>query len=468
MTHIEPYLVKYPFLNQAKEVVEQFDQSRIFADPVIERAKDRIVNGINNGVTGPIPNNNTGDILNKEEFEDHEIELLSYPTARILVSLIGDFRIINQYSRAEASTAIKRMIVYDFKQEQTSDSSEEILEIEKETASQFTISIEDILEEYSIHAEETTQKQEFHRTFTSEAVTEFTESEIESISKEVFDINGDKIDELNENPTNTELYQWFNSNTHKKTINTQLYKITIDSYLQASSSLNNDYWRLKNRGLKNGNVVITRGELEALIKEVIFNHISEKLPLEIPEEIKEELQEHVPKIEEQIDDSNFSYEIDRVEEGLFPPVIKKMIADFPTQLKHEQKVTLAAFCVHIGMNVEEILEFLGVKGTPGESPTRYQVKHISTGGGSGEPYTPANYTTIESWGYEWDKDALEQSVKNPLTYYKIKLQDTEEDKNQSEGENTEDENKDEAPSDPNKTEEIPVDAEQLQTDAENL
>jgi hypothetical protein len=33
---------------------------------------------------------------------------------------------------------------------------------------------------------------------------------------------------------------------------------------------------------------------------------------------------------------------------------------------------------------------------------------------------------MDAWGIEWERDALEAKVQNPLTYYKIKLQDEDE------------------------------------------
>jgi len=103
-----------------------------------------------------------------------------------------------------------------------------------------------------------------------------------------------------------------------------------------------------------------------------------------------------------------------------------MLADFSVNLKYEEKVKLVGFLLHIGMSPDEVLETLGVIGTPGEDPTRYQVNHIDSSNKNGDPYTPANYSTIESWNYSWDKDALEDAVKNPLSYYTIKLQDSDE------------------------------------------
>jgi len=104
-----------------------------------------------------------------------------------------------------------------------------------------------------------------------------------------------------------------------------------------------------------------------------------------------------------------------------------MLEDFPHNLSHMQKVTLAAFLLHIGMNEDEVVESLGVLGTPGEDPTRKQVHHIANNSGDGEPYMPANYDTIQTHGYEWEMDALETKVKNPLSYYRIKLDDAEDD-----------------------------------------
>lgn len=90
---------RYPFLEAARDsvateavnlatVVEQ-DQA------VVERAMQRVITAIEDGETG-------------EPHRDARVELLSYPVARVLVSVVDERVLVRKYARAEAATAYDR------------------------------------------------------------------------------------------------------------------------------------------------------------------------------------------------------------------------------------------------------------------------------------------------------------------------------------------------------------------------
>jgi DNA primase large subunit len=94
-------LARYPFTAAAREAVaaDDVDLAGLVADgegPVVERAQARVESAIEAGTVGaahPRP----------------RIELLSYPVARVLVSLVDDPGLTRRYARAEAETAIARV-----------------------------------------------------------------------------------------------------------------------------------------------------------------------------------------------------------------------------------------------------------------------------------------------------------------------------------------------------------------------
>lgn len=89
----------YPFLEDARAAVEDTDVD--LADvvtredsPIVERAIERVEGAIHTGqVPDPIP--------------DVRVELLSYPVARVLVSLVDDEALTNKYALAEARRAFR-------------------------------------------------------------------------------------------------------------------------------------------------------------------------------------------------------------------------------------------------------------------------------------------------------------------------------------------------------------------------
>lgn len=300
---------------------------------------------------------NTGTIAMPRD-ADLATEYLSYPVARIIVSAIDDHRVTTRYIDAEADYSIG------------------------------------MLENALWHPSEA---------FDAHAV--FDEFGVDAAERTAYEVMSEARRE------------YVGPGAHEQT----LFHIPFEQYLDVASDINDDEWRLVNRGVQDGYVYITREEVATFVRAAIKGRIGDRLPVAVDDELAERVEGPVDRVTSAIDKDLFTHDIDRVEEGLFPPVIDQMLKDFPHGLKHEERVTLGAFLIHIGMTVDEAVEFVGAKGTPGEDTTTYQLNHIATGGGDGEPYTPANYDTIESWGYEWEKDALEAEVTNPLSYYRIKL-----------------------------------------------
>ncbi len=90
---------RYPFLQAARESVatEAVDLATVVEqdDAVVDRARERVVAAVEEGETG-------------EPRRDVRTELLSYPVARVLVSLVDQPVLVRKYARAEAETAYDR------------------------------------------------------------------------------------------------------------------------------------------------------------------------------------------------------------------------------------------------------------------------------------------------------------------------------------------------------------------------
>jgi DNA primase large subunit len=90
---------RYPFLAAARETVEEADvdlASLVREDrAVVERATERVASSLREGSIGD-PHRST------------RVELLSYPVARVLVSLVDERICTRKYARAEAKRAVSR------------------------------------------------------------------------------------------------------------------------------------------------------------------------------------------------------------------------------------------------------------------------------------------------------------------------------------------------------------------------
>jgi DNA primase large subunit len=96
---MEPLHARYPFLQSARLAVESadVDLGSVVADEpaVVERAAERVERSITEGDVGPAHRRTRA-------------ELLSYPVARVLVSLVDAHVLRRKYARAEAATAHDR------------------------------------------------------------------------------------------------------------------------------------------------------------------------------------------------------------------------------------------------------------------------------------------------------------------------------------------------------------------------
>ncbi|GAB7019168.1 DNA primase regulatory subunit PriL [Halostagnicola sp. A-GB9-2] len=90
---------RYPFLEAARDSVatEAVDLATVVEQDrdVVDRARERVVASLEEGTTG-------------EGHREPRVELLSYPVARVLVSLVNESILVRKYARAEAETAFDR------------------------------------------------------------------------------------------------------------------------------------------------------------------------------------------------------------------------------------------------------------------------------------------------------------------------------------------------------------------------
>ncbi|MEF8907757.1 MAG: DNA primase regulatory subunit PriL [Haloarculaceae archaeon] len=96
---MEPLHARYPFLDEARAAVEEagVDLATLVAEggPAVERAVDRVEYALEEGTVG-------------DPHRRPRVELLSYPVARVLVSLVDEHVLTRKYARAEARTAHER------------------------------------------------------------------------------------------------------------------------------------------------------------------------------------------------------------------------------------------------------------------------------------------------------------------------------------------------------------------------
>jgi len=197
------------------------------------------------------------------------------------------------------------------------------------------------------------------------------------------------------------------------------YKINFSEYIRAAHRMHSSKGKLTNRDLLQGYLTITKEELKRIMQEAAQEKILKGLPLPVDEKICATLQEYLGPLKEQLEIVRARDRVDlgKVEEGAFPPCIKKMLADVAkgTNLAHSARFALVSFLLQINMTAEEIMSLFNTSPDFDEERTRYQVEHIA--GASGTSYKPPACATMATYGNCPGEDELCRKIRHPLSYY---------------------------------------------------
>jgi len=180
-------------------------------------------------------------------------------------------------------------------------------------------------------------------------------------------------------------------------------------------------WKLVNRELKKGEVVLEKHEIARLLQEAIrkkiYNELTYMYP---PPEIKKVFGDVIDEIKSRVSFREKENKIEEVDARLFPPCIKNLVSATKSGMNvpHVGRFTLVTFLNAVGMSVEEILKIFSSSPDFNAEKTRYQIEHI-TGKISGTNYTPPKCDTIRTWGLCFPDDICRR-VKHPLSYYRLK------------------------------------------------
>ncbi len=345
---MQPLHARYPFLSGAREAVEaaDVDLGTVVAREraVVERARERVASAITDGTVG-------------EPARRTRVELLSYPVARVIVSVVDEHVCTRKYANAEAAAARDRF-ADDFTESRGAGVGG--------ARSAATLSRRDLLAEFDLAG----------------AVREGPES----------------------------------------------YRMAVGTYLDLAADQRGDEWRLVNRRLADGEVPVTRAELDTLLKQAVRHRVADGLPLSVPDAIADELEESVAEVRELLADLDLTREIDTVVPELFPPCMQHLLDKVQRgdHLEHHSRFAIGTFLVGIGMSTDEIVELFQVNPGFGEEATRYQVDHIRGDTSPTEYSTPA-CATMQSYGDCVNMDDRCERIAHPMAYYEAAIDEADED-----------------------------------------
>lgn len=352
----EARLCFYPFLSAASNYVEALGVTLddLITAAIFERArlrgKERVREAIREGAVRKLVIMSTAQA---------EMELLSYPFARILVSCIGNAHLVRRYALSEAKSAYNKLL------EDSSTGSSAGTDIIYEMAQEFEIQVKfSRLSQEQEHAQVQVQMP-------------FVD------------------------------YLRFTSNLRDKRwklVNRGLEKGQVN--LRKGEFLRVIQEAIYARISKDLPLDVSGALCESIRK--------------YTRDIEAELEERRKKFGDSGFESSAGFRVK--DPSCFPPCITAILANLKdgVNVPHTARFAVTAFLLNLGLTVDEIIEIYKNSPDFDEERTRYQVVHIAGSQGSTK-YTAPSCSTMRTYGNCVDSDNVCEKVNHPLSYYKRKL-----------------------------------------------
>jgi DNA primase large subunit len=362
---------KYPFFASAREAVASAAVSLpelVATDaPAVDRARERVERALLEGTVA----SESGEFPGESDY-DTQAELLSYPIARILVSLLDSDPAIEKYAAAEAATAMERV-----RRDLATDD-------ELRSVSSATVGLDDLLAEF------------------------------------------DLADAVRPDATAPAGVSGAGGGTGGGAAGTgrdpDHYRIDVGPYLRLTSPEWGDSWRLVNRALADGAVRVSREELLAALEAAVEGRVAEGLPFELgaDEEIAAALESRVADLRRLLSERTYAEPPDVVAPALFPPCMTNLIekAERDAALSAAESFALMAFLVGIGMTPDEVVAFCADTSLDAEG-IRYQTEFLTDDRGT--QYPPPTCETLANYGICHNEDDHMQVAADPLSYYETRV-----------------------------------------------
>jgi DNA primase large subunit len=196
-------------------------------------------------------------------------------------------------------------------------------------------------------------------------------------------------------------------------------------YIRCAHVLHDPKWKLLNRTVKGGTLMISRDDLARLMEEAVRQKVESGLPHEVPKGIQTALEPYISEVREIINSrmskQSFSREgFSEVIPDCFPPCISAAIADVQANvnLSHTMRFAMTSFLLNIGMAPDKVTEIFKTSPDFKDQATSYQISHIN--GASGTTYTCPACGTMTTNGNCSGKIACKK-IAHPLVYYRRKI-----------------------------------------------
>ena len=203
------------------------------------------------------------------------------------------------------------------------------------------------------------------------------------------------------------------------------FALHFKDYIRNSTRMRDLKWKLVNRVMSQGYVLIPREDFARLLEEEVQARVLEKTSdLEIV--LPEKLARYVGPLVSNLKARSASLATDDMPRAIvpaaMPPCMKNLLSMLQTSkhISHMGRFAMAAFLLNIGTDEQDLLNMLKSFTDFDERLARYQVEHIAGKRGSRRKYTAPNCTTMQMHGLCVNPDEVCATIRHPLSYYRRK------------------------------------------------
>jgi DNA primase large subunit len=173
-----------------------------------------------------------------------------------------------------------------------------------------------------------------------------------------------------------------------------LFVIPISDYLKHSVNFHEREWKLINRRVSAGKVILTPHETVRLIRKELDNYIASKIRSAGTPTMIETLKKPV----ERLVSLSKKFSVPKVISTEYPPCIKHAIdvLDRGENLPHSGRFLLATYLLGAGQAIEQIAPLFKNAPDYNERITMYQINHLKGSSGSGTEYKCPSCERVKS------------------------------------------------------------------------
>jgi len=196
-------------------------------------------------------------------------------------------------------------------------------------------------------------------------------------------------------------------------------------YVSNSARIHDLIWKLVNRVLAEGYVLLPREDFARLLEEEVQSRVLERTA-DTTVALPPELEKHVEPLRSTLKARSQYLAADEMPRAVMssamPPCMRNLLGLLQTSkhISHMGRFAMAAFLLNIGTNEEDLLKMFKSFTDFDERIARYQVEHIAGKRGSRRRYTAPNCSTLRTHSLCVNPDELCGSIKHPLSYYRRK------------------------------------------------